>query len=122
MNQQELEDRLINFSVIIIRIIELLPATKAGNHLAGQLIRSGTAPALIYGEVRAAESKKDFIHKIKLLLKELRESLIAQKIIKIANLLPNDIELLDKSLIENNELVSIFVATLKSLGGDKSNI
>lgn len=122
MNQQELEDRLINFSVIIIRIIELLPATKAGNHLAGQLIRSGTAPALIYGEVRAAESKKDFIHKIKLLLKELRESLIAQKIIKIANLLPNDIELLDKSLIENNELVSIFVATLKSLNGDKSNI
>lgn len=122
MNQQELEDRLINFSVIIIRIIELLPATKAGNHLAGQLIRSGTAPALIYGEVRAAESKKDFIHKIKLLLKELRESLIAQKIIKIANLLPNDIELLDKSLIENNELVSIFVATLKSLSGDKSNI
>ncbi len=116
MNQQELEDRLIDFAVVIIRLIELLPSTKAGNHLAGQLVRSGTAPALIYGEARGAESRKDFFHKNKLILKELRESLIAQKIIRKANLLPNDKDLLESSLIENDQLVAIFVATLKSLG------
>lgn len=116
MNQQELEDRLIDFGVIMIRIIELLPSTKAGNHLAGQLIRSGTAPALIYGEARGAESRKDFIHKNKLILKELRESLISQKLIHKSNLIPNDKEKLEASLRENNELVAIFVTTLKSLG------
>jgi len=76
MNQQDLEDRLIDFAVEIIEIVGLLPSNPAGKHLAGQLVRSGTSPALNYGEARAAESRKDFIHKNKIILKELRESLI----------------------------------------------
>jgi len=116
MNQQDLENRLIDFAVIIIDVVGLLPANPAGNHLSGQLVRSGTSPALNYGEARAAESRRDFIHKNKIILKELRETLICQKIIDRANLLPNDKDVLIRSLKENDELVSIFVATLKSLG------
>lgn len=73
----DLEDRLINFAVRIAEIVESLPNTRAGNHIAGQLIRSGTSPALNYGEAQSAESRSDFIHKIKVVLKELRESSIS---------------------------------------------
>ena len=68
----DLEERLIKFSIDIIEVVELLPPTKAGNHLAAQLVRSGTAPALNYGEAQRAESRNDFIHKMKISLKELR--------------------------------------------------
>jgi four helix bundle protein len=77
MNKFELEDRLVDFAVLIIDIVDNLPNTKAGNHLAGQLVRSGTSPALNYGEAQSGESRKDFIHKIKIVLKELRELLFA---------------------------------------------
>ena len=66
MIPQELEDRLIDFAVAIIGLTEALPNTKAGSHVAGQLIRSGTSPAPNYGEARSAESRKDFIHKMKI--------------------------------------------------------
>lgn len=72
MNKHDLEERLINFAVLIIEIVESMPDTKAANHLAGQLLRSGTSPALNYGEAQSGESRKDFIHKIKIALKELR--------------------------------------------------
>jgi len=72
----ELENRLINFAVRIINVVEAMPSSKAGNHVAGQLIRSGTAPAPNYGEAQSAESRKDFLHKIKIALKELRETMI----------------------------------------------
>ena len=58
----DLKDRLIDFAVRIINVVEALPNSKAGNHVAGQLIRSGTAPAPNYGEAQSAESRKDFIH------------------------------------------------------------
>ena len=74
MNQQELEDRLINFAAVVIDMVDMLPASIAGKHLAGQLIRSGTSPALNYGEAGGAESRKDFIHKNKVVLKKLREN------------------------------------------------
>lgn len=115
MNQQELENRLIDFAVMIIDVVGLLPSNPAGKHLAGQLVRSGTSPALNYGEARAAESRKDFIHKNKIILKELRESLICHKIIDRSNLLPNAKDFLNKVMKENDELVSIFVSTLKTL-------
>lgn len=76
----DLEERLIEFAVLIIKVAESLNNTKAGNHIAGQLVRSGTSPALQYGEAQSAESRNDFIHKLKILLKELRESLVALKI------------------------------------------
>ena len=85
----------------------------ASEHLAKQLIRSATSSALNYGEARSGESTRDFLHKMKICLKELRESMINMKIQKGAELI-SDVNLLDKLIIENNELVSIFVASIKT--------
>ncbi len=113
MNTKELENRLISFAALIINVINELPNTKAANHLSGQLVRSGTSPALNYGEARGAESNKDFVHKLQIILKELRESLNTLKIIELANLSPIS-PLLNKSLTECNELISIFVISVRS--------
>jgi len=109
----DLEERLIEFAVVIIKITENLNNTRAGNHVAGQLVRSGTAPALLYGEAQSAESRNDFIHKLKILLKELRETLVALKII-LRVPLTQKIELVDKTMIECNELISIFVKSIET--------
>jgi four helix bundle protein len=109
----DLEDRLIDFAVLIIEISENLNNTRAGNHISSQIIRSGTSPALNYGEAQSAESRNDFIHKLKVLLKELRETLVALKIIKRGSL-TNKIELLDKGTNECNELISIFVKSIET--------
>jgi four helix bundle protein len=108
---KDLEERLINFGVLIIEITESLPNTRAGNHLAGQMVRSGTSPAFNYGEAQDAESRKDFIHKIKIVLKELRETLVALKMTKKTNLY-KDHEKLGFAIEENNELISIFVKSV----------
>jgi len=60
----DLEDRLIEFAIMVSDLIEQLPNTKLANHLGNQCIRSYTAPALLYGEEQSGESQKDFIHKI----------------------------------------------------------
>ncbi len=114
----DLEDRLIDFAVLIIEISENLNNTRAGNHISGQIIRSGTSPALNYGEAQSAESRNDFIHKLKVLLKELRETLVALKIIKRGSL-TNKIELLDKGTNECNELISIFVKSIETARRNK---
>jgi four helix bundle protein len=108
----DLEERLINFAVQIIMLAQRLPASKIGTHLEGQLNRSGTAPALIYGEAQAAESNADFIHKMKICLKELRESQINLKIIIRASLLP-EAEVLPV-LDECSQLVAIFTSSIKT--------
>ena len=113
ISKWDLEDRLIDFAILIIDISETLPNTKAGNHLSGQIIRSGTSPALNYGEAQDAESNQDFIHKIKIILKELRETFVALKIIKRAELYKNE-DKLKITLKENDELIAIFVATVKT--------
>ena len=113
----DLEDRLIEFAVLVITIAENLKNSRAGNHIASQIVRSGTLPSLNYGEAQSAESLSDFIHKFKILLKELRETRVALKIIKRVTLI-NDIELVDKGLNECNELISIFV---KSIDTAKKN-
>ena len=77
----DLEDRLINFACLCLEVCDLLPNTKAGQNLEYQLSKSATATALIYGEAQAAESKTDFIHKIKLVLKEIRETRVNLRII-----------------------------------------
>jgi len=66
----ELEERLINFAVRVIKLSACLPKTPAGKHIASQILRSGTAPAPNYGEARGAESLSDFIHKLGIVLKE----------------------------------------------------
>ena len=113
MNKSDLEERLINFAVLIIEIVNELPDTKAGNHLAGQLVRSGTSPALNYGEAQSGESRKDFIHKIKVVLKELRESSVCLKIIRKAKLYKTELKI-QAALKENDELISIFVKSVET--------
>ena len=112
MNPQMLEDRLVNFAVGIIGVVEALPGTKAGNHIANQLIGSGTSPAPNYGEARSAESRKDFIHKMKISLKELRETMIWLKIIARKQMV--DCMVLAAVLAECDELIAIFVSSLKT--------
>jgi four helix bundle protein len=107
-----LEERLINFAVLILEITEKLPETRGSNHLSAQLGRSGTAPALHYGEAQSAESRKDFIHKMKLALKEMRESLICLKIIERKRYLGD--QSIINSLLELNELISIFVKSIET--------
>ena len=113
MNKFDLEDRLIGFSIIIIEIVNQMPKSKVGNHLSGQLIRSGTSPALNYGEAQSAESRKDFIHKLKIILKELRESLVCLKIIHKAKLYKTESKIITAKK-ENNELISIFVKSAET--------
>ncbi len=84
----DIEERLIDFAVRIIRLCEAMPTTVAGKHLSGQLVRSGTSPAFNYGEARAAESSRDFVHKMRVVHKELNESNINLKIILRSELLP----------------------------------
>ena len=107
----DLEERLIDFAVRIIRITESLPKTKVGNHIAGQLIRCGTSPAPNYGEAQSAESRSDFIHKMKVALKELRETRVWLFIIVRANLI-RPTSKLEPLINENNELISIFVTSI----------
>ena len=116
----DLEDRLVNFAVRIARIVESLPNTRTGNHIAGQLIRSGTSPALNYGEAQSAESRSDFIHKIKIVLKELRESNISLKIIKQLTLIKPP-ERIDPIMDEANQLIAIFVKSVSTAQRNKKN-
>ena len=102
-----LEERLIDFAVKVIEVVEALPETRAGRHVAGQLVRSGTSPAPNYAEARAAESREDFVHKMRISLKELRESLIWLKITERKPLLPR--ERVKEVIAECDALVSIFV-------------
>lgn len=107
-----LEERLIGFSLLIIEIVEKLPNSPVGKHFSGQLIRSGISPAFNYAEAQGAESGKDF-HKMKLSLKELRETFVCLKIIQLKPLI-KETTLLTKVLKENNELISVFVKSIST--------
>jgi len=109
----DLEDRLLEYSVRIIRVVEQLPDTRVGNHVEGQLLRSGTSPYPNHGEAQAAESPKDFIHKLKISLKELRETKRWLKLIQRIPLIEPAAKL-DKILEETEELIKIFVASIKT--------
>lgn len=113
MKKHDLEERLINFAVLIVEIVESMPNTKAANHLGGQLLRSGTSPALNYGEAQSGESRRDFIHKIKIVLKELRERFVCLKIIFRTKLYKAE-DKMQVALKENNELISIFVKSAET--------
>jgi four helix bundle protein len=108
----ELEERLINFAVRIVWLTARLPKTAAGRHIAGQILRSGTSPAPNYGEARGAESRADFIHKLRIVLKELNETSIWLRIIKGSGTLRAD--LLRDIMQESKELCRIFTASLKT--------
>jgi len=116
--EYDLEERLIKFAIRMMEISEILPNTKAGNHISGQLVRSGTSPALNYGEVQAAESRADFAHKMKVILKELRETRICLKII-IQKPLIEKTKVIEPDLKECSELISIFATSIKTVEKNK---
>ena len=111
--QFDLQDRLVDYAVRIIRLFEALPDTKAGKHVAGQILRSGTSPAPNYGEAQGAESRDDFIHKVKVALKELRETHIWLKIIAKANLI-KPAKQLEPLLQETDELIAILFSSAQT--------
>ena len=113
----DLEDRLVEFSCKIIDLVEMLPSTRAGNYVAGQLIRCGLAPALLYGEAQGAESRMDFVHKMKVVLKELKETRVCLKIIFQKKMITDT--KLPEAKSENDQLISIIA---KSIETAKKNI
>jgi len=120
----DLEERLIEFAVRIIDMIDVLPKTVASRNLGSQIARSGTSPALNYAEAQSAESNADFVHKMKICLKELRETFVCLKIIKRKGYFKA--ERMEPLLKENNSLVSIFVKSIqtasnKTMGNRKPN-
>ncbi len=116
----DLDERLIDFASECIDVAEGLPKTFAGNHIAGQLIRSSTSSAIHYGEAQAYESNSDFIHKMKVCLKELRETFNCLRLIRKKGWY--DLSVLEILIIENNELISIFVASIKTARKKKDPI
>ena len=112
----DLEERLLEYSVRIIKVVEQLPNTRVGNHVAGQLLRSGTSPYPNHGEAQAAESPKDFVHKLRVSLKELRETKRWLKLIQQIPLIEPTGKL-DGVLEETEELIRIFVASIKTSVG-----
>lgn len=118
IKEYDLDERLIDFAVRIVHAAESLPKTKVGNHIAGQLIRSGTSPAPNYGEAQSSESRADFVHKMKVSLKELRETKVWLLMIIKADLINPALK--PKSLIdENDQLIAIFVSSVRTAKNNK---
>ena len=109
----DLQERLIDYTVRIIKLSEALPDTKAGKHASSQVLRSGTSPAPNYGEAQSAESPADFIHKLKVALKELRETEIWLKIITKAKMIKPASQL-NPLLQETDELVAILFTSIET--------
>lgn len=123
MNQRkfDLEDRFVNYTCTMIDVIERLPNNRAGNYIAGQLIKSCHSPTFNYGEAQAAESRNDFIHKMGLILKELKECRTALKIIRRKEMIKSE-EILEEAYKETEELIAIIgksISTAKNK--NKSN-
>ena len=115
-HKYDLEQRLMEYSARVIKVAESLPATRTGSHIADQLLRSGTSAYPNHGEAQAAESKKDFVHKLKIGLKELRETYRWLELIKYINLIDKS-ERLDNLIDETEQLIKIFMASIKTVQG-----
>src|SRR5207247_1301533 len=109
----DLEARLLEFAAVVIDVSEELPNTRAGNHLAGQLLRAGTSPYGNHAEAQSPESQEDFIHKLKICLKELRETRRWARLVERKNWLLQDPPLAFL-LRESEELIRIFNASIKT--------
>ena len=109
----DLEDRLLEFASHVIDVTEKLPNSRSGNHVAGQLLRSGTSPFANHGEAESAESSDDFIHKLKVCLKVLRETRRWLRLIHRKDWLSHD-QQLKWMLVEVEELIRIFVASIRT--------
>lgn len=107
-----LEDRLLEFSARIIRLVDALPNSRAANHVSGQLLRCGTSPYGNHGEVEAAESRKDFIHKLNVCLKELKETRRWLRLIQKSEMLSE--KSMTPILVETEELIRIFFTSIRT--------
>jgi len=116
----DLEDRFVDFTCRMIDIVESLPKTRAGNYIAGQLIKSCHSPTFNYGEVQAAESKNDFIHKMGVVLKELKECRTALKII-IKKEMIKPIDKLANISKETEELIAIIAKSISTAKNNKDH-
>ena len=113
----DLEDRMVDFTCRMIDVVEALPNTRAGTYIAGQLIKSCHSPTFNYGEAQAAESRNDFLHKMGVILKELKECRTALKVIRKKGMIA-PITKLAPIYNETEELVAIIA---KSLSTAKKN-
>lgn len=113
MKKFDLDERMIDFSVNIIKLAESLPKTNAGIYFANQLIRSASSAALNYAEAQSGESRRDFVHKLMIALKELRETNSGLRIIDKSNMSKTPLDQ-PTLLKENNELISIFMQSVKT--------
>ena len=111
--QYDLEERLLDYAANSIRLVERLPNTRAGNHVAGQLLRCGTSPLPNHGEAQAAESRKDFVHKFSICLKELRESRRWLRLARRVPLVKLPTEF-DPLLEETEALIKIFATSIRT--------
>jgi len=109
----DLQKRLIDYAARIIKLSEALPNTNAGKHVSSQILRSGTSPAPNYGEAQSAESPSDFVHKLKIALKELRETEIWLEIIAKARMIKSESQLVPL-LRETDELVAILFTSIET--------
>jgi four helix bundle protein len=109
----DLENRLLEFAATIIELTESLPNTRAGNHIAGQLLRCGTSSLSNHGEVEAAESRRDFLHKLRICLKELRETKRWLQLVGRVKKLGSPANFVT-CLNEVEELIRIFVASIRT--------
>ena len=114
----DLEDRLVDYSCRMIDVVEALPSTRAGNYIAGQLIKCCLSPAFNYGEVQGAESRDDFIHKLGVVLKELKECRTALKIIRKKELI-KPIKRVDRIFKETEELIAIIAKSIETATRNK---
>jgi four helix bundle protein len=108
----DLEDRLLEFTARLLKLVDALPSSRAGNHIAGQLLRCGTSPYANHGEVQAAESRKDFIHKLGVCFKELKEIKRWLRLIARVELIP--VKRVRLLLLETEELLRIFSASIRT--------
>src|SRR5690349_23168539 len=118
MTSEELAGRLINFAARIGKVVDALPDTRMGRHVAGQLVRCGTSPAPNYEEACAAESRADFIHKLAICLKELRESRCWIRLMIKTEILPE--QRLGELLDECNQLCNIIAQSIVTAKENKN--
>lgn len=112
----DLEERLLDYSCRIIRLVNKLPRTRAGNHVARQVLKSGTSPLPNHGEAQAAQSVNDFVHKMTICLKEFRESYRWLRLVERTPLVrkADDFEEVGALILETQELIKIFFTSIRT--------